>query len=108
VRGTCANGGGESSILRWGKVPPLWRPERVAPATIVMSSPSEGRENGPAVRRPHRPATDRRGDRSVLRTALAVGDDPRPHRVGLFGAWILLTLVSVALFDREAILTRWR
>jgi hypothetical protein len=23
VRGACANGGGESSILRWGKVPPV-------------------------------------------------------------------------------------
>lgn len=28
--------------------------------------------------------------------------------LGLFGAWVLLTLVSVALFQREAILTRWR
>ena len=28
--------------------------------------------------------------------------------LGLFGAWILLTLVSVTLFQREAILTKWR
>ena len=28
--------------------------------------------------------------------------------LGLFGVWVLLTLLSVALFDREAILTRWR
>jgi ABC-2 type transport system permease protein len=27
---------------------------------------------------------------------------------GLFGLWLLLTLVSVALFERETILTRWR
>lgn len=27
---------------------------------------------------------------------------------GLLGVWLLLTLVSVALFDRETILTRWR
>jgi ABC-2 type transport system permease protein len=28
--------------------------------------------------------------------------------LGLFGLWILLILFSVALFDRETILTRWR
>jgi ABC-2 type transport system permease protein len=28
--------------------------------------------------------------------------------LGLVGIWTLLTLVSVALFDREAILTRWK
>ena len=28
--------------------------------------------------------------------------------LGLFGVWILLTLLSVALFDRESILTRWK
>lgn len=28
--------------------------------------------------------------------------------LGLFGLWILLALFSVALFEREAILTRWR
>ena len=28
--------------------------------------------------------------------------------LGLFGIWILLTLVSAALFERESILTRWR
>ena len=28
--------------------------------------------------------------------------------LALFGAWLLLTLLSVALFDREAILTKWR
>jgi len=28
--------------------------------------------------------------------------------LGLVGVWMLLTLVSVALFDRESILTRWR
>jgi ABC-2 type transport system permease protein len=28
--------------------------------------------------------------------------------VALFGAWVLLTFFSVALFDRERILTRWR
>ena len=28
--------------------------------------------------------------------------------LGLVGAWILLTLLSVALFERETILTRWR
>jgi len=28
--------------------------------------------------------------------------------LGLFGVWILLILFSVALFEREAILTRWR
>ena len=28
--------------------------------------------------------------------------------LALFGVWILLTLVSVALFERESILTRWR
>ena len=28
--------------------------------------------------------------------------------LGLFGVWILLTLFSVALFEREAILTRWK
>ena len=28
--------------------------------------------------------------------------------LGLFGAWILLTLVSVTLFQREVILTKWR
>jgi ABC-2 type transport system permease protein len=28
--------------------------------------------------------------------------------VGLFAVWVLLTLLSVALFEREAILTRWR
>jgi len=28
--------------------------------------------------------------------------------LGLFGFWILLTLASVVLFEREAILTRWR
>lgn len=28
--------------------------------------------------------------------------------LGLFGLWILLTFLSVALFDRDVILTRWR
>jgi ABC-2 type transport system permease protein len=28
--------------------------------------------------------------------------------LGLAGVWVLLTLVSIALFDRETILTRWR
>jgi len=28
--------------------------------------------------------------------------------VGLFGVWILLTLVSAALFQRESILTKWK
>ncbi|MBI3491495.1 MAG: ATP-binding cassette domain-containing protein [Acidobacteria bacterium] len=28
--------------------------------------------------------------------------------LGLFGAWILLTLLSVAMFERESILTRWK
>jgi ABC-2 type transport system permease protein len=28
--------------------------------------------------------------------------------VGLFGGWLLLTAVSVVLFERESILTRWR
>jgi ABC-2 type transport system permease protein len=28
--------------------------------------------------------------------------------LGLFGIWILLTLVSAVLFERESILTRWR
>jgi ABC-2 type transport system permease protein len=28
--------------------------------------------------------------------------------LGLFGLWIVLTVVSAALFDRESILTRWR
>jgi ABC-2 type transport system permease protein len=28
--------------------------------------------------------------------------------LGLFGVWLLLTLLSVALFERESILTRWR
>lgn len=28
--------------------------------------------------------------------------------LGLFGLWILLTFLSVALFEREVILTRWR
>jgi len=28
--------------------------------------------------------------------------------VGLFGVWVLLTVLSVALFERESILTRWR
>jgi len=28
--------------------------------------------------------------------------------LGLFGIWILLTVASVALFEREAILTRWK
>ena len=28
--------------------------------------------------------------------------------LGLLGLWLLLTLVSVALFERETILTRWR
>jgi ABC-2 type transport system permease protein len=28
--------------------------------------------------------------------------------LGLFGVWILLALLSVALFERETILTRWR
>ena len=28
--------------------------------------------------------------------------------IGLIAVWIVLTLVSVALFDRESILTRWR
>lgn len=28
--------------------------------------------------------------------------------LALFGIWILLTMVSVALFERESILTRWR
>jgi hypothetical protein len=28
--------------------------------------------------------------------------------LGLFGVWILPTLFSLALFEREAILTRWR
>jgi ABC-type bacteriocin/lantibiotic exporter with double-glycine peptidase domain len=28
--------------------------------------------------------------------------------LGAFGVWILLTLVSAAVFEREAILTRWR
>src|SRR5262245_52111609 len=27
--------------------------------------------------------------------------------LALFGLWILLTVLSIALFDREAILTRW-
>ncbi len=27
---------------------------------------------------------------------------------GLLGLWVLLTLISIVLFDREAILTRWR
>ena len=40
-------------------------------------------------------------------------NDPRTAQqfgvaLGLFGVWILLTLFSVALFEREAILTRWR
>jgi len=28
--------------------------------------------------------------------------------IGLLIAWLVLTFVSVALFDRETILTRWR
>jgi ABC-2 type transport system permease protein len=28
--------------------------------------------------------------------------------IGLLGVWVLLTLVSIALFEREAILTRWK
>jgi ABC-2 type transport system permease protein len=28
--------------------------------------------------------------------------------IGLFGVWILLTVLSVVVFDRERILTRWR
>ena len=28
--------------------------------------------------------------------------------LGLLAAWILLTLISVAIFEREAILTRWK
>jgi len=28
--------------------------------------------------------------------------------LGLFGVWMLLVLASIALFDREAILTRWK
>ena len=28
--------------------------------------------------------------------------------IGLLAFWILLTVISVALFDRESILTRWR
>jgi ABC-2 type transport system permease protein len=28
--------------------------------------------------------------------------------LGLFGVWILLTLVSAALFERESILTKWK
>ena len=28
--------------------------------------------------------------------------------VGLVAVWLLLTLVSVAIFERESILTRWR
>jgi len=28
--------------------------------------------------------------------------------LGLFGGWMLLTLLSVAMFERESILTRWR
>jgi ABC-2 type transport system permease protein len=28
--------------------------------------------------------------------------------LGLFGVWIVLTVVSAAMFEREAILTRWR
>jgi len=28
--------------------------------------------------------------------------------LGLFGVWILVTLFSVAIFERESILTRWR
>jgi ABC-2 type transport system permease protein len=27
---------------------------------------------------------------------------------GLLGVWVLLTLASIVLFDRETILTRWR
>ena len=40
--------------------------------------------------------------------------DTGPHpalavvALGLFAVWILLTFLSVALFEREAILTRWR
>jgi ABC-2 type transport system permease protein len=28
--------------------------------------------------------------------------------LGLFGLWLLLTAFSVAIFERESILTRWR
>ena len=28
--------------------------------------------------------------------------------LGLFGLWVLLTALSVAMFERESILTRWR
>jgi hypothetical protein len=35
-------------------------------------------------------------------SALALG------ALGLCGVWILLTFLSVALFERETILTRWR
>jgi len=28
--------------------------------------------------------------------------------LGLIGVWILLTIVSAAIFERESILTRWR
>jgi ABC-2 type transport system permease protein len=28
--------------------------------------------------------------------------------LGLFGVWLVLTLFSVAVFERESILTRWR
>jgi hypothetical protein len=28
--------------------------------------------------------------------------------IALFGVWILLTLFSVVMFERESILTRWR
>jgi ABC-2 type transport system permease protein len=28
--------------------------------------------------------------------------------LGLIGVWILLTIASVAIFDRESVLTRWR
>ena len=61
-----------------------------------------------AVRRLHRHSGQRAARRPVHRRGLAVG--LRPDRIGaaMLLLWAILAAVSVRLFDRETILTRWR
>ena len=65
--------------------------------------------DGAAIRR-----ADRRSGHGCSWSGRSAGLSGCPRRalgflaLGLFGVWILLTLFSVALFERETILTRWR
>ena len=66
------------------------------------------RAHGAAVRRAHHHPADRHSGRPVHRLALADGNALGVIGLGLLVVWVLLTLLSVVVFERESILTRWR